>query len=86
MLTHIPTQPVDALETSHPIEVVVKTSGEINEIFDAISYHKGASLIRMLTCTLGEDKFRQVIFFALFSLFPFLLLPSSTYLLFFFRG
>ena len=30
-----------ALRSSHPIEVDVKTSAQISEIFDAISYNKG---------------------------------------------
>ena len=50
----------DALESSHPIEVDVANSAEVNEIFDAISYCKGASIIRMLVITLGEHDFREV--------------------------
>ncbi|KJE94030.1 aminopeptidase 2 [Capsaspora owczarzaki ATCC 30864] len=48
---------LDALLSSHPIEVEVKTSGEINEIFDAISYSKGSSVIRMLEAYLGPTDF-----------------------------
>lgn len=36
---------VDALESSHPISVVVRNPDEINEIFDHISYNKGIILI-----------------------------------------
>lgn len=50
---------LDALRSSHPIEVDVKSPAEINQIFDAISYSKGASLIRMLNSFLGGDKFMQ---------------------------
>lgn len=49
---------LDALESSHPIEVPVKNAPEISQIFDAISYSKGASVIRMLVKYLGESTFR----------------------------
>lgn len=35
---------LDALESSHPISVVVHHPKEINEIFDRISYGKGKPL------------------------------------------
>jgi puromycin-sensitive aminopeptidase len=50
---------LDALRNSHPIEVEVRNPHEINEIFDAISYMKGGSLIRMLERFLGEDTFQR---------------------------
>jgi len=50
---------LDALESSHPIEVDVSIPDEVNEIFDAISYSKGASVIRMLANFLGEEAFRR---------------------------
>ncbi|XP_030841204.1 aminopeptidase N-like [Strongylocentrotus purpuratus] len=53
-------QPVfdlDALGTSHPVLVPVNSPDEINEIFDSISYSKGASILRMLNDILGEDVF-----------------------------
>ncbi len=50
---------LDALANSHPIEVKVNHPSEINEIFDAVSYSKGASVIRMLAEYLGEEKFRD---------------------------
>ena len=50
---------LDALETSHPINVVVHHPNKINEIFDEISYKKGASIIRMLAAFLGEETFRK---------------------------
>lgn len=64
---------LDALESSHPIEVEVSDSNQINEIFDAISYCKGASVIRMVSSFVvcgavsvfvsdtwkGEDAFRK---------------------------
>ncbi|RUP43712.1 hypothetical protein BC936DRAFT_136832 [Jimgerdemannia flammicorona] len=48
---------LDSLRSSHPIEVAVCDPSEINQIFDAISYHKGASVIRMLSSWLGVDVF-----------------------------
>lgn len=49
----------DSLENTHPIEVEVKDPNEIGEIFDAISYSKGASIIRMLESFLGAEPFRN---------------------------
>ncbi|KAI7861332.1 peptidase family M1-domain-containing protein, partial [Spinellus fusiger] len=48
---------LDALRSSHPIEVAVNDPAEIQQIFDAISYYKGASVIRMLSSWLGVDIF-----------------------------
>lgn len=50
---------IDYFESSHPISQEVKNPAEINEIFDLISYRKGASVIRMLVNFLGEDTFRD---------------------------
>ena len=49
----------DALENSHPIEVEVASSSQVNEIFDAISYSKGASVIRMIAEYVGEAAMRK---------------------------
>ncbi|OWB68833.1 hypothetical protein B5S30_g4223 [[Candida] boidinii] len=48
---------LDSLRASHPVEVPVKRADEINQIFDAISYSKGSSLLKMLANWLGEDVF-----------------------------
>ncbi|KAG0343893.1 Aminopeptidase 2 mitochondrial [Podila humilis] len=48
---------LDGLRSSHPIEVPCKHPHEIHQIFDAISYYKGASCIRMLSAYLGLDVF-----------------------------
>ncbi|CCK68923.1 arginine/alanine aminopeptidase KNAG_0B04890 [Huiozyma naganishii CBS 8797] len=48
---------LDSLRSSHPIVVPVKNADEINQIFDAISYSKGSSLLRMIFKWLGEDVF-----------------------------
>ncbi len=50
---------VDALKSSHPIEATVQKPHELNEIFDSISYGKGANIIRMLENFLGEEMFRK---------------------------
>lgn len=50
---------LDGLQNSHPIEVTVHHPNEINEIFDKISYSKGASIIRMLAEYIGQDKFKE---------------------------
>jgi len=50
---------VDALESSHPISVVVNHPDEINELFDRISYGKGASIIRMMANIIGEKTFKE---------------------------
>src|SRR6185436_3236620 len=50
---------LDALNTTHPIEVEVHHPNEIGEIFDEVSYSKGASVIRMLASYLGEKDFRD---------------------------
>ncbi|BFG18649.1 hypothetical protein CerSpe_049230 [Prunus speciosa] len=49
---------LDGLEGSHPIEVEINHAAEVVEIFDAISYRKGASVIRMLQNYLGAECFQ----------------------------
>jgi len=49
---------LDTLASSHPIEVPVGHPTEVDEIFDIISYNKGASVIRMLYNWIGEDAFK----------------------------
>lgn len=50
---------LDALKHTHPIEVRVHHPDEIGEIFDAVSYQKGSSVIRMLADYLGKRDFRD---------------------------
>ena len=50
---------LDGLKSSHPIEIEVRDPKQISEIFDGISYSKGASVIRMLAAYLGGDTFRS---------------------------
>ncbi|XP_070776751.1 glutamyl aminopeptidase isoform X2 [Enoplosus armatus] len=55
----LPVMVDDALLSSHPIIVNVSSPAEITSVFDAISYSKGASILRMLEDWLGKDKFRD---------------------------
>ncbi|KAI1961496.1 Aminopeptidase 2 mitochondrial [Ophidiomyces ophidiicola] len=50
---------LDALRSSHPIEVPVKRADEINQIFDAISCSKGSAVLRMISMYMGEEKFLE---------------------------
>ncbi|KOC62990.1 Aminopeptidase N [Habropoda laboriosa] len=50
---------LDALESSHPISIKVGHPDEISEIFDDISYAKGASIIRMMDHFLTTSSFKQ---------------------------
>ncbi|KAI3740365.1 hypothetical protein L2E82_30793 [Cichorium intybus] len=52
---------LDGLLESHHIEVEINHAGEIDEIFDAISYRKGASVIRMLQSYLGAKVFQRAL-------------------------
>jgi puromycin-sensitive aminopeptidase len=49
----------DALKNSHPIEIPVKDPSEIREIFDHITYNKGAAVNRMLEHFLSEEVFQK---------------------------
>lgn len=49
---------MDCHQNQHPIEVEVNHPEEIREVFDAMSYSKGASIIRMLVSYIGEKNFR----------------------------
>lgn len=48
---------LDAMKSSHPIEVEVHHPDEISEIFDNISYAKGAAVVRMMARYIGMDTF-----------------------------
>ncbi|XP_021941452.1 aminopeptidase N [Zootermopsis nevadensis] len=50
---------LDALESSHQISIEVGHPDEINEIFDRISYGKGASIIRMMDHFLTTEVFKK---------------------------
>ncbi len=46
---------LDSLVNTHPIEVPINDPSEIDEIFDSISYDKGACVLRMLREYIGDD-------------------------------
>lgn len=50
---------LDSTLASHPIVQKVENPDQITELFDSITYSKGASVIRMLEDLVGADKFRQ---------------------------
>uniref|UniRef100_A0A0P6IZN9 Aminopeptidase n=1 Tax=Heterocephalus glaber TaxID=10181 RepID=A0A0P6IZN9_HETGA len=53
---------VDALASSHPLSSPageINTPAQISEVFDTISYSKGASVLRMLSSFLTEDLFKK---------------------------
>jgi aminopeptidase 2 len=43
--------------SSHPVEVDCPDANKINQIFDALSYSKAASVLRMLANHVGVDPF-----------------------------
>ncbi|KAM4706689.1 glutamyl aminopeptidase [Discoglossus pictus] len=55
----LPVMRDDALQSSHPIIVTVSTPAEITSVFDAISYNKGASLLRMLEDWISPKSFQK---------------------------
>ncbi|KAM0730528.1 Endoplasmic reticulum aminopeptidase 1 [Formica fusca] len=50
---------LDALANSHPISVPVENPIDIESIFDAVSYYKGASILYMLEGVLCESVFKR---------------------------
>ena len=49
---------LDGLKNSHPIEQEVLNPAEVSQLFDAISYSKGGSVLRMLEHFLSPSAFR----------------------------
>jgi puromycin-sensitive aminopeptidase len=49
---------VDALASTRPVEFEVRSPDEANEMFDALTYGKGSSLLRMIEQFIGEEAFR----------------------------
>ncbi len=49
----------DSLKTTHAVHAEVETPAQIDEAFDAITYEKGAAVLRMIENYLGPDTFRR---------------------------
>lgn len=52
---------IDASLATHPIVQNVSNPDQITEIFDAITYSKGATVIRMLEDIIGPENFRTAV-------------------------
>ncbi|HEY7564781.1 MAG TPA: M1 family metallopeptidase [Acidimicrobiia bacterium] len=50
---------VDSLDSTRPVEFEVTSPEEANEMFDALTYGKGSSVLRMLEQFIGEEAFRN---------------------------
>ena len=50
---------LDSLQSTHPLHVPADTPGEIEGVFDPISYEKGASVVRMVESYVGDEAFRK---------------------------
>jgi puromycin-sensitive aminopeptidase len=50
---------IDALATTRPITARVTSAAQIEEIFDPLTYEKGAAVLRMIEQFLGETAFRE---------------------------
>lgn len=50
---------VDAFNSSHPVSTPVENPAQIREMFDDVSYEKGACILNMLRDYLGADTFKR---------------------------
>lgn len=50
---------LDSLRSSHPIQVPMARAEDVEQVFDAISYCKGSTVVRMVACVLGAEKFQS---------------------------
>ncbi|WP_308799629.1 aminopeptidase N [Agromyces silvae] len=49
----------DQLPTTHPIVATIDTTGDVEVNFDAITYDKGASVLKQLVAWVGLDEFQR---------------------------
>ncbi len=47
-------QRLDALKSSHPVIVPIKHAEEVEQVFDAISYCKGSTVVNMVSAIVGK--------------------------------
>ena len=50
---------LDGLRSSHPVQVPIPKAEDVEQVFDAISYCKGACVVRVIYHVLGAERFRQ---------------------------
>ena len=50
---------LDALHSTRAVRAKAETPAEINELFDSITYEKGAAILRMVEAWVGEEPFRD---------------------------
>jgi aminopeptidase N len=50
---------LDSLASTRAVRTTANTPAEINELFDAIAYEKGAAVLRMIEGYVGENAFRE---------------------------
>jgi puromycin-sensitive aminopeptidase len=48
-------QRLDALKSSHPVIVPIRHAEEVDQVFDAISYCKGSTVVNMVAAILGTS-------------------------------
>ncbi|KJH48909.1 peptidase family M1 [Dictyocaulus viviparus] len=51
----------DSLASSHPISLKIERASEIHDVFDSISYNKGASLLFMVSALITENNFKKAV-------------------------
>jgi puromycin-sensitive aminopeptidase len=49
---------LDSLRSSHPVQVPINYAEEVEQVFDAISYSKGATVVQMIHAVLGAENFQ----------------------------
>jgi aminopeptidase 2 len=50
---------IDSLPNSHPLSIDSPNKSSIFQLYDSISYYKGATVIRMMSMILGASTFQQ---------------------------